>query len=121
MSCLFTCQASDPAAVAQHWLLEVTNVLLASESSSKKKPAESTQFLALLGKLAIESDKETEVYAATTTLALGRKHRLTSCDAAYLELAMRRGAALATLDKNLRKAARAEGVPVLPQGTRSSD
>ena len=59
--------------------------------------------------MAIESDKETEVYAATTTLALGRKHRLTSYDAAYLELAMRRGAALATLDKNLRKAGPGRG------------
>jgi len=46
--------------------------------------------------------------------ALGRKHKLTSYDAAYLELAMRRGVAPATLDKNLRKAAMMEGVPVLP-------
>ncbi|HET9129903.1 MAG TPA: type II toxin-antitoxin system VapC family toxin, partial [Terriglobia bacterium] len=36
-------------------------------------------------------------------------------DAAYLELAMRLGLPLATLDKNLRKAAHAEGIAVLPE------
>jgi len=107
---------ADGAVVPQHWLLEVTNVLLAAEASKKKKPAESMEFLALLGKLAIESDAETGHQASTTTIALGRKHKLSSYDAAYLELAMRRGVALATLDKNLRKAAVKEGVPVLPMG-----
>jgi len=72
------------------------------------------EFLALLSKLDIESYTETERYATTTTMALGRKHKLTSYDAAYLELAMRRGVTLATLDKNLRKAATMEGVAVLP-------
>ena len=92
---------ADIAVVPQHWLLEVTNVLLAAEASRKKKAAESMEFLALLGRLAIESDAETGHYATTTTIALGRKHKLTSYDAAYLELAMRRGVALATLDQEL--------------------
>jgi predicted nucleic acid-binding protein len=104
----------DVAVVPQHWVLEVTNVLLAAEASKRKKAAESMEFLALLGKLSIESDTETGHYATTSTIALARKHRLTSYDAAYLELAMRRGVSLATLDKNLRKAAAMEGVPVLP-------
>jgi len=102
------------AVVPQHWLLEVTNVLLAAEASSKKTAAESTEFLALLGKLDIESDEETGHSAATATMALGRRHKLTSYDAAYLELALRRGIALATLDRKLREAALSEGVPVLP-------
>ena len=48
------------------------------------------------------------------TLALARSHRLTSYDAAYLELALRRGLPLATRDKALQAAARLEGVPLLP-------
>jgi predicted nucleic acid-binding protein len=111
---LDTLAGADVAVVPQHWLLEGTNVLLAAEASKKKKPAESMEFLALLGKLAIESDAETGHYATTATIALGRKHKLTSYDAAYLELAMRHGVSLATLDKNLRRAAVKEGVPVLP-------
>ena len=102
------------AIVAQHWVLEVGNVLLGAERSKKKTPADTTLFLNLLSKLAIESDVHTEQYATTTTLALGRRHQLSSYDAAYLELAMRLGLPLASLDKNLRKAAQAEGIPVLP-------
>jgi predicted nucleic acid-binding protein len=40
-------------------------------------------------------------------------YRLTSYDAAYLELAIRRGRALATLDDDLRKAAAAAGVALV--------
>jgi predicted nucleic acid-binding protein len=102
------------AIVAHHWVLEVGNVLLGAERSKKKTPADTTLFLNLLGKLAIESDVHTEQHATTTTLALGRRHQLSSYDAAYLELAMRLGLPLASLDKNLRKAAQADGISVLP-------
>ncbi len=103
------------AVVAQHWVLEVVNVLLGAERSKKKTPADATLFLNLLRKLAIELDVHTEHHATTTTLALGRRHHLSSYDAAYLELSMRLGLPLATLDKNLRKAAQVEGVAVLPE------
>ncbi len=43
-------------------------------------------------------------------MALARKRRLTVYDAAYLELAKREGLPLATLDRELEKAAVAEGV-----------
>jgi predicted nucleic acid-binding protein len=46
-------------------------------------------------------------------MGLARRHRLTVYDAAYLELALREGVALATLDGPLAAAAKAEGVPVL--------
>ena len=44
---------------------------------------------------------------------LSRRHRLTFYDASYLELAQREGIPLATLDKELVTAARAEGVPLV--------
>ncbi len=43
-------------------------------------------------------------------LALARERKLTVYDAAYLELAIREGLPLATLDRALEKAAIAEGV-----------
>jgi predicted nucleic acid-binding protein len=46
-------------------------------------------------------------------LALAEKHRLTAYDAAYLELALRTGLQLATLDGDLRKAAREEGAAMI--------
>jgi hypothetical protein len=47
---------ADVALVPQHWLLEVINMLLAAEGFRKKKAAESAEFFALLGKLAVEPD-----------------------------------------------------------------
>ncbi|MCY4475638.1 MAG: type II toxin-antitoxin system VapC family toxin [Chloroflexi bacterium] len=43
-------------------------------------------------------------------MQLARTHRLTFYDALYLELAVRRSAQLATLDRNLAAAASNEGV-----------
>jgi predicted nucleic acid-binding protein len=102
------------AFVAQHWRLEIANVLLGAERTKRKQAAQTIQFLGLLAQLPIESDPDTERYATSTTMALGRKHKLTSYDAAYLELSIRRGLPLATLDSDLRRAARAEAVPLLP-------
>ena len=47
-------------------------------------------------------------------MRLANRHKLTVYDAAYLELAQRRGLPLATLDKDLRQAAKAEGVVLRP-------
>jgi len=44
--------------------------------------------------------------------ALAREHQLSTYDASYLDLAMRRGLPLATLDKSLRRAAGRCGVPL---------
>jgi predicted nucleic acid-binding protein len=49
-------------------------------------------------------------------LNVARGHRLTAYDAAYLELAVRRGIPLATLDSDLKKAVQAVGVTIyMPQ------
>lgn len=45
--------------------------------------------------------------------ALAEKYRLTVYDAAYLELAIREGIALATLDSELQNAARSPGVSLV--------
>ena len=59
---------------------------------------------------------ELEVPTPATVLALSAfadLHHLTAYDAAYLEMALRLGAPLATLDKPLTQAAKAEGLVVL--------
>lgn len=52
--------------------------------------------------------------AWNASLLLARKHGITVYDAAYLELAIRRGLPLGSRDSELRKAAIAEGVKLLP-------
>ena len=103
------------AVVALHWPLAVGNTLLMGERRKRSTPADSSHFLGILGSLAVEADKETGANATSATLALARSHGLTLYDGAYLELAMRRKLALATLDKELRAAAKRVGVKCLPE------
>ena len=61
----------------------------------------------------IDIDGETDHQAWGATLRPAIRHELTLYDAAYLELALRRKLPLATLDEDLRGAARAEKVKLV--------
>lgn len=105
--------ATETALVPAWWLIEVTNVLALAERKGRITPTQSDAFIADLGKLGIERDSEAPDRAFTHLLALCRTHRLTSYDAIYLDLAVRRSLPLATLDDDLRKTARKLGVALL--------
>lgn len=104
---------TDTALVPAWWFIEITNVLTIAERRGRITAKQSDAFIADLGKLGIERDDEAADRAFTHLLALCRTHRLTSYDAIYLDLAIRRSLPLATLDDDLRKAAKKLGVPVL--------
>jgi predicted nucleic acid-binding protein len=71
-------------------------------------------FIEDLDRLSVEVDAAADsAVVFTTTQALCRKHGLTAYDAAYLELAMRGRHELATVDKDLRRAALAENVSTI--------
>ncbi|HLJ96197.1 MAG TPA: type II toxin-antitoxin system VapC family toxin [Gemmataceae bacterium] len=103
--------ASAAAVVPALWPLEVANGLLMGERRKRTTEAKVTQFLALVTTLPISIDDETVTRAWQDSLRLARAHHLTVYDAAYLELALRRGLPLASLDDRLKKAAAAVGVP----------
>jgi len=69
--------------------------------------------LAELSDLPIAIDRLTNRQAWSATLQLCDRFGLTPYDAAYLELARRRGLPLATLDGELVRAAQAENVSLL--------
>lgn len=85
---------------------EIRNVLIRAERRGRIESDRTAHFLGRLGEL-VESDHD---HDETTTLRLAREYRLSVYDAAYLETALRREAALATFDNDLAAAARAEGV-----------
>src|SRR5437879_3814712 len=87
--------ATEPALVPAWWFIEITNVLVMAERNGRITPAQSDAFIADLGKLGIERDDEAPDRAFTYLLALCRTHRLTSYDAIYLDLALRRNLPLA--------------------------
>jgi predicted nucleic acid-binding protein len=72
-------------------------------------------FIADLGKLDIAQDDQAPARAFSHLLPLCRTHQLTSYDAIYLDLAVRRHLPLATLDTDLRNAATKLGVQLLGQ------
>jgi predicted nucleic acid-binding protein len=95
------------------WKLEVANVLEMNVRRRRHDAAFRDAVLADLALLPIATDDETDRQAWGATARLAARHRLTTYDAAYLELAQRRGLPLATLDTDLRTAATAEGVILL--------
>ena len=100
--------------VPAHWRLEVSNSLWMAERRKRLNASGVAQAVALFMRIPVTIDPETNARAGADTLALARKHEISVYDAAYLELAMRRGAALGALDSQLRRVARKVGVAVLP-------
>jgi predicted nucleic acid-binding protein len=103
----------ETALVPGWWFLEVANVLAFAERKGRITPAQSAAFIDELSKLAIEVDSESPDWVFERLLPLCRTHQLTSYDALYLELAVRRNLPLATLDEPLRRAAKKLGVKLL--------
>lgn len=104
------------AVVPSLWALEVANVMAKLEAKAIVTEADSQRYVALLGQLNVATDPATATHALGDTLNLARRYRLSAYDAAYLELALRSGLPLATLDAGLVKAATTVGVQIL--GTR---
>jgi predicted nucleic acid-binding protein len=94
------------------WPLEVGNVIAKLEAKRMVTEADSQRFIALLGQLDIVTDQATVKHALGDTLNLARRYKLSAYDAAYLELALRTGHPLATLDASLTKAADLAGIRV---------
>ncbi len=105
-------QGDTEAVVPNIWPLEVASVILKAESSRTVDEARSTAFVGLLDTLSISVDDSTATRALSDSLQLARRYRLSSYDASYLELALREGLPLATLDADLRKAMAKAGVPL---------
>ncbi len=101
------------AVVPPVWVLEVANVLLVAERKHRITEAQSARFVELLRALPIIVAEAGPADLARDLLDLGRSHALSAYDAAYLDLAMREGLALATRDDALRRAARKRGVALV--------
>ena len=101
---------ADEARVPSLWWFEVRNTLIVNERRGRLTESDTTAFLRALARLNIAVDRSPD---EADVLVLARRRRLTVYDAAYLELARRKGVPLATLDTALAAAARAERAPLL--------
>jgi predicted nucleic acid-binding protein len=104
--------AEATAFVPSIWPLEVVNVLLIAERRKRLSEADSVRFITLLSQLPIIVEHERPERMMADLLALARANNLSSYDASCLDLSMRKGLPMATLDTRLIGAARMANVPI---------
>ena len=97
--------------VTGHWHIEVRNALLMGERRGRIAQEYIGDRLAFLNGLTVQTDTEANL---DTVFHLARLYNLTMYDAMYLELALRHGLPLATLDRRLARAASDAGVETMP-------
>jgi predicted nucleic acid-binding protein len=100
----------EAAYVPGLWWYELRNLLVINECRKRIVSADSASFLRVVSTFPIEIDEEPD---ENSIFAFARRYQLSFYDAAYLEVAHRKGFALATLDKALRQAAENAGVALL--------
>ena len=106
-------EAEEEATVPSLWPFEVSNALLSAKRKGRVTEAQILGFLEDLRSFRIRIDLEGQTRAFSDIRSLGEKYGITAYDAAYLELSMRTGVPLATLDEALKKAAAAAGAAVI--------
>lgn len=94
------------------WLFwaELRNILLVSERRGRLPPGAAEAFLDAIDGLNVRLDTAP---SEADVMRLARSHGLTVYDALYLELALRLGGLLATLDAKLADSARRSSVTLL--------
>lgn len=102
--------AKNRVVVPSLFHLEIANILVVGERRKRCTEAQASVFLARLAALPITVDGQTVARAWSDTIALARSHNLSAYDATYLELTVRESLSLASLDVDLKRAAKAIGV-----------
>lgn len=92
------------------WPLQVANTVLIGERRGRSNETQASAFLTRLAALPITVDDQTSAMAWGTILQIGRAQGLSAYDAAYVELALREGVPLATLDNRMRGALASVGI-----------
>ena len=92
---------------------EITNLFKNLIVRKRYTADEISHFFLPLAAIGLKTDFETGTGYSQKIFDLCNNYKLTSYDAAYLELAERKKAVLCTLDRNLKSAAKKHGVKVL--------
>jgi predicted nucleic acid-binding protein len=102
--------AKKQAIVPAIFPLELSNGLLMGERRKRSTEADTTKWLLSLASLPIDIDSRQTSETFTSVIPLARAHGMTSYDASYLELALRRSIPFATMEPKLRACANVLGV-----------
>jgi predicted nucleic acid-binding protein len=105
------------ALVPTIWHLEVANAMVVGERRGRCERGDTLKWTAFLSSLSISVDEHSGSRIFNEVVDLARAQNLSTYDAAYLELSLRRRLPLATLDDRLRDAAMAAGVELFDPST----
>jgi predicted nucleic acid-binding protein len=105
--------AGERITVPAHWPIEVLNGLMRAKRRGRVTEAEIQYFLKNLRSFDLSIERGQGLSLLDNIRTLADRYNLTAYDAAYLELALRSGLQLATLDDSLRMAATIEGIAVV--------
>ncbi len=106
--------SKDGATAPTLWQFEIANLLLMAVRRKRITSAQRSKITSGIDVLPITVQPALTRSQRDAVMHLAEKHSLTAYDASYLELALRTGLSLATLDAPLSRAAKAEGVAVVP-------
>lgn len=106
---------NDEVFVPTHFFTELANAVLVAERRKRTEARHLPGLFELLDSLRPQEDVLDAMAVLERILPLARAHGLTVYDALYLELAARRGLAIATGDRALARAARSAGLEVLQE------
>ena len=105
---------ANDAIVPEIWAFEIANSIFVSYTKRRRiSEQQIAEYLSLLKALPIHVEPQ-NLWSNVDLESLARRRNLAAYDAAYLDLALRTGFALATSDELLQHAAIAEGIAVLP-------
>jgi predicted nucleic acid-binding protein len=104
---------SDSAVVPALWPIEVANVLLVATRRGRIAEGDWGRLRRALAALPIDVDPTSAERVLEAVLPLASEHRISAYDAMYLELSLRLGLPLATLDRRLSAACENAGVKTL--------
>ncbi len=102
--------SADEVWVPSLWWHEIGNVLVSTKRRGRINDNDTSELIALYGDLPIHTDAASGSDLMERTHRLSMTYKLSAYDAAYLELAERKQAGLATLDQKLQQAAKHCGV-----------
>jgi predicted nucleic acid-binding protein len=96
------------------WWYEISNALLMAQKRNRLKEADRLRLIDLYSLLPLQTDTPFHWEAIRRFQELALVYSLSAYEASYLELALRKGIGLATLDRHLLKAAEKAGIPLVP-------
>ena len=107
--------------VPELWAREVANGLAVAYLRKRITAADEKIFLTALSRLSIDVELAPALTVVRAGTAAALRYGLTAYDAAYVDLALREGLALATLDTAMRKAAEQAGITIFRPLLRPND